>query len=62
MAVVDWLAVVDLVWAGMTVPDACRHLGYDWREAELQLDTEKRRYLVEVSMMANVKNDYLGCE
>jgi hypothetical protein len=58
----DWHSVADLVWAGMTVPDACKELGYDWREASKLMPITVKRYMVDVSMLANCRDEYIGEE
>jgi hypothetical protein len=55
---VDYYKIADLVWSGMTVPDAVRELGYDWKQHCVPV--EVKRYLVDVSILANVREEYLG--
>jgi hypothetical protein len=54
----DYYKVADLVWKGMTVPEAVQELGYEWNQHSIPI--EVKRYLVDVSMLANVREDYLG--
>jgi hypothetical protein len=54
----DWHKVADKVWYGMTVPDAVKELGYEWKRYAMPL--EVKRYLVDVSMLANCREEYLG--
>jgi hypothetical protein len=53
-----WHAIADLVWKGMTVPDAVRELGYEWNSNSMPI--EVKRFLVDVSMLANAREEYLG--
>ena len=53
-------AIADLVWQGMTVPDACKELGYDFHQVYKQMSVEVRGYLVDVSMVAGCREEYLG--
>jgi hypothetical protein len=57
---VDYYKVADLVWQGMTVPDAVRELGYDWPDVDRTMTMKVRSYLVDVAILANCKEDYLG--
>ena len=57
--VVDWEAIADLMWEGKTVQQACKILWYDWSEVDKQMDIDQRSYLIDVSMMAGVKKEYL---
>jgi len=56
----QWRKIADLVWQGMTVPDACLELGYDWAQVHKEMPTEVARYMVDVSMLANCREEYLG--
>jgi hypothetical protein len=55
---IDYYKVADLVWSGMTVPDAVRELGHEWKQYSMPI--EVKRFLVDLSMLANVKEEYLG--
>ena len=57
---IDLYKIADLMWKNMTVQEACKELGYDWREVDRLLDTEKRGYLLDVSMVAGARDEYLG--
>jgi hypothetical protein len=54
----DYHKVADLVWKGMTVPEAVQELGHEWKQSDMPTDV--KRYLVDVSLLANVREDYLG--
>jgi hypothetical protein len=54
----DYHKVADLVWQGMTVPKAVQELGYEWDQHSVPI--EVKRFLVDVSMLANAKEEYLG--
>jgi hypothetical protein len=56
----DYYKVADLVWKGMTVPEAARELGYNWGKMKNFIPIEVRGYLVDVSIMAGCREDYLG--
>ena len=53
-------AIADLVWHGMTVPDACKELGYEFRDVYKQMSTDVTRFMVDVSMLAGCREEYLG--
>jgi hypothetical protein len=55
---VDYYKVADLVWSGMTIPEAVRELGYEWKQHCVPI--EVKRYLVDVSMLANAREEFLG--
>ena len=57
---IDWGAIADLVWRGMTVPAACMELGYEWPEVHRAMPTDVARYMVDVSMLANCREEYLS--
>jgi hypothetical protein len=44
----------------MTVPEAARELGYNWDKMKNFIPIEVRGYLVDVSIMAGCREDYLG--
>jgi hypothetical protein len=54
----DYHKVADLVWKGMTVPEAVQELGCEWNQHCIPI--EVKRFLVDVSMLANCKEEYLG--
>jgi hypothetical protein len=56
----DWYQLADLVWDGMTVPDACKYLGYDFHTSNEFMPVSVKRYLLEVSMIARARKDYLN--
>jgi hypothetical protein len=55
---VNYYEVADLVWKGMTVPDAVQELGHEWNQHDIPIEVKK--YLVDVSTLANVREEYLG--
>lgn len=59
---IDWYSLIDMVWHGMTVPDACKEMGYQFQDVYKHMGLERRKYFVEVSMMASVKKEYLEDE
>jgi hypothetical protein len=54
----DYHKVADLVWQGMTVPEAVQELGCEWNQHYVPV--EVKRFLVDVSMLANAREEYLG--
>jgi hypothetical protein len=48
------------MWRGMTVQEACKELKLDWLEIRKTMPIEVKRYLVDVSMLANAREEYLG--
>lgn len=58
----QWRKIADLVWRGMTVPDACKELGYDWRETSKLMSVEVKRFMVDVSMLARYRDDEMQDE
>jgi hypothetical protein len=57
---VDYHQVADLVWSGKTVPDAVRELGHDWCSVQKNMPATVKRYMLDISMLASVREDYLG--
>jgi hypothetical protein len=55
---VNYYKVADLVWQGKTVPEAVQELGHEWSHNSLPI--EVKRYLVDVSMLASAREEYLG--
>jgi len=55
-----WHDIADLVWKGMTVPDACKELGYNFNNVYKYMSVEVSRYMVDVSMLAGCREEYLG--
>lgn len=55
-----WHDIANLVWQGKTVPDACHELGYDFQQVYKQMPVEVARYMVDVSMLAGCREEYLG--
>ena len=56
----DWRAIADLVWQGKTIPQAVQLLGLERRTVESEMILPIRRYLVEVSLLANCRQEFLG--
>jgi hypothetical protein len=54
----DYYKVADLVWQGKTVPEAVQELGYAWNQYDIPIEVKK--YLVDVSTLANAREEYLG--
>jgi hypothetical protein len=48
------------MWRGMTVQEACKELKLDWQETHKTMPIEVKRFLVDVSMLANAREEYLG--
>jgi hypothetical protein len=48
------------MWCGMTVQQACKELKLDWLVIHKAMPIEVKRYLVDVSMLANAREEYLG--
>ena len=57
---IDWHRIADLMWHEMTIQQACKELGYEDSEIIKQATTEQRRFLLDTSMLAAVRDDYLG--
>jgi hypothetical protein len=55
-----WRAIADKVWEGKTVPESCKELGLDWPEVHKAMTTDIKRYMVDVSMLAGVREEYLS--
>jgi hypothetical protein len=53
-------SIADIMWRGMTVQEACKELKLDWLEIRKTMPIEVKRYLVDVSMLANAREEYLG--
>ena len=56
---INWRKIADLVWDGMTVPTACKELGYEWRDVDLAMDEDVRGFLLDVSMIAGYRDSAL---
>jgi hypothetical protein len=54
----DYHKIADLVWKGMTVPKAVQELECEWNQHCVPI--EVKRFLVDVSMLANAREEYLG--
>jgi hypothetical protein len=48
------------MWRGMTMQQACKELKLDWQETHKTMSIEVKRYMVDVSMLANAREEYLG--
>ena len=55
-----WHDIADLVWQGKTCPQAARELGLDWMSVYRQMDLQKRRFMVDTSMLAGVRYEILS--
>ena len=51
-----WRAVMDLVWQGEAVPEACERAGLDYPQAWQFASPPLKNYLVELSMVANCRD------
>jgi hypothetical protein len=56
----SWWDIADLVWSGMTIPDACAELGLDWRVVDRAMPEKVRSFYLDVAMVAGAKEEYLG--
>ncbi len=59
---IDWRGIADLMWREMTIQQACEELGYDYIMVLRQSTVEQRRFLLDTSMLASVRDEYLGGE
>ena len=57
---IDWYALADLVWKGYTIPAACEELGHVWLDVSKVMGIERKRYLLDVSMVAGAREEYLS--
>ena len=55
----DWLKIIERVWHGHTVPEACEGLGFAWPAAYSEIPLDMRGYLVEVAMLARYRDEDL---
>ena len=60
MVSIDWYAVADLVWQGRTVPAACLELGLEFHDVDRAMDLDIRSFLLDVSMVAGAREQYLS--
>ena len=44
----------------MTIQEACVELDLDWVMLNKAMDMPKRKFILEVSMLANVREEYLS--
>ena len=56
MGALNYRAIADLVWDGMTVPDACEKLGYTWSEVDRDMSIKMRGFMIDVSMIARYRD------
>ena len=56
----DWYGIADFIWHGKTIQLACEELGYTWAEIRFVITPEQKQYLLDVSMLASVREEYLG--
>ena len=55
-----WHRIADLMWQKKTFPQACEELGLNERVVERKMTTDIKSYLVDVSMLAGARDEYLG--
>jgi hypothetical protein len=48
------------MWRGMTIQQACSELNTDWLEMYKMMPIEVKQYVLNVSVLANAKEEYLG--
>jgi hypothetical protein len=48
------------MWRGMTVQEACKELKLDWLVMNKTMPIEVKRYMLEVSMISNAREEHLG--
>jgi hypothetical protein len=53
-------SIADLMWRGMTIQQACNELNTDWLEMYKMMPIEVKQYVLNVSVLANAKEEYLG--
>jgi hypothetical protein len=59
-----WRLIADEMWAGNTVQDACKTLNLDWQTVyqRLNVEPEIKSYLLDVSLLANAREEFLQDE
>ena len=60
MVSIDWNAIAELVWQGKTVPAACFELGLEFADVDKAMNIDIRSFLLDVSMVAGAREEYLG--
>ena len=57
---IDWNAIAELVWQGKTIPAACLELGLEFADVDRAMNIDIRSFLLDVSMVAGAREEYLG--
>ena len=60
MVSIDWNAIADMVWYGSTIPAACEELGLEFADVDRAMNIDIRSFLLDVSMVAGAREEYLG--
>ena len=56
---IDWRKIADLVWGGLTVPQACVKLEYDFEMVTSEMSLNQRCFLVDTSVLANAREEQM---
>ena len=62
MAQVDYRQISDHMWDGKTIRQACDELGLDYKVVMLDVTEEMKGFLLDVSMLANYRDEELMCQ
>lgn len=56
---IEWNAIFDLLWAGMTVPQASESLGYEWKVVRVAMDSNLKikGFCLDVCMVASYRDE-----
>ena len=59
---IPWRSIADHIWDGKTVQESCKLVRIEYKDVlwHLNSETEIKSYLVDVSMIANVREEILN--
>ena len=56
---IDWRSIADHMWDGKTIQQACHELGLDYKVVMFDVTEEMKGFLLDVSMLANYRDEEL---
>lgn len=55
----NWKNIIDQIWKGRTLQQACEHLGEEYSYVEYCMTPRIRYFIIDVGMVANVREEIL---
>ena len=55
-----WKEIVDLIWKGNTIQQACEKLWLDYQEVDRAMCVEIRRLILDTSLVASARDEMLN--